>query len=175
MYWKDLKPLSSFEYLGSCTRHGDLIIESKESHHHKSKHEESFLETSHQSRTQRKYSLLEIDQLSQSYRERKQRKSKLHHDTPSSFTSVKPLKISSTPPSLPSLPSKAILDPPHHEEDDPQDESPIQWIPKNEMKEQIDQSVRHIEWIGYLSLLGAVIVNIPWILFLVLIRETISI
>jgi hypothetical protein len=170
MYWNDLKPVNSFEYLGSCSRQGDLIDPKDKEYEHANAEKEI------DSPKKRQYSVLELDKLSQSYRERKQRKSK-HLETAAaavaaegieweenpSLISVKPIKISMTLPPPTATP---------HEEEEKQITS--QWIPKNEIEKQIDQSVQQIELTGYFYLIGAVIVNIPWILFLLFIRETIQ-
>jgi hypothetical protein len=182
---------TSFEYVGSCTRTGQIILSSEHRAIVTSKsvrasvpvHQSKDLDAEGHCRQQR-HSTVDLDALSKAYQQRKHRKTKI----PEIFSPSTPLPLplptpsTETPPQPPPPPPRHHPQPqprthvvtfPHHQSKADGGGQP-QWLRPLSIKYCLDQSIRQMELLGFLSLFAAVLINVPWVLLIVLLRENIQ-
>jgi hypothetical protein len=189
---------TSFEYVGSCTRDGEMILPPEHralvvipTPPPREKNQEE------DCRRQR-CSAVNVDSLSKSYQQRKSHKSKIPQtifvstpDTelpsPSSVNTTLSPPPPPPPPPRPSQHSQPQAPQPRHvvfpqhimePEQEPKEKeveaAQPQWLRSLSIKYCLDQSIRRFELLGLLSLFASVLINLPWILLIILVRENIQ-
>jgi hypothetical protein len=140
VYWEELICFDSFEFIGSCTQEGEILLPPKDC--------KSSTQSSKRQRLIQHLSPVDVTSLSQSYRQRRQKKSTINHLTTGITPVVRPASI--------------------------HDHSESQYPTSQLINRELGSSLKWFVISGYLYLLGGVLLNIPWILLILFVRENIQ-
>lgn len=161
LYWEDLvHEKDLFEYIGLCSRSGEILI-----------HSDQLKSSKNKSLTQHKrISTFEIESLSESYKNRRKKKLTLQSNNEQQQQQQQKELIEKNYSSMMKtiIPSKII---------DPLNQSQLQSTSqslKDSLKKKLDSSINWLSTSSYIYLLLSILVNIPWILLILFIQTNIK-